>query len=261
MSLSKSAGWRVGLAVAALALPQALFAADFHWQGRLAPGRVLQVYGVNGGIHASSAAGDEATVEAVKKAKRSDPESVEIKVIEHAEGVTICAVYPGREGEANDCQPGGKGRMNVRDNDVSVEFTVQVPAGVRFVAKTVNGGIEAKGLSGDVDANTVNGGVSVDTAGEAHAQTVNGGITAALGRADGKGPLKFSTVNGGITVDLPASIGAEVKAQTVNGAIQTDFGLTVTGGVVGKKLQGTIGGGGRSLELNTVNGSIQVRKR
>jgi hypothetical protein len=32
--------------------------------------------------------------------------------------------------------------MNVRDNDVNGEFRVSVPAGVRFVGRTVNGGIE-----------------------------------------------------------------------------------------------------------------------
>src|SRR6185436_5144736 len=182
MSLSSRAGWRVGLAAVALALPQYLSAADFHWQGHLGSGRVLEIYGVNGAVRATAASGDQATVDAVKKARKSDPESVEIKVVEHEKGVTVCAVYPNRDGEANECRPGGGGRNKVQDNDVTVDFTVQVPAGVRL-----------------------------------DAQTVNGGITAALGRADGTGPLNFQTVNGGITIDLPASIGADVRAQTVNG--------------------------------------------
>jgi len=261
MKFRNRTGWRVALAAAVLAAPALASAADFHWSGRLAAGQVLEIYGVNGGIHATAAPGDQAVVEAAKKARRSDPESVEIKVVEHAKGVTVCAVYPNRDGEANECRPGGGGRNKVQDNDVTVDFTVQVPAGVRLAANTVNGGVEAKGLSGDVDAKTVNGSVSVDTAGEAHAQTVNGGITAALGRADGTGPLNFQTVNGGITIDLPASIGADVRAQTVNGGIETDFPLTVTaGGFSGRKVNGKIGGGGRTLDLQTVNGSIRLRK-
>ena len=102
------------------------------------------------------AAGDRVEVTAVKKARRSDPASVQIKVVEHAGGVTICAVYPTREGRApNECRPGEAGRMSAQDNDVNVIFTVSVPAGVGFVARTVNGGVEADGLTGDVDAHTV----------------------------------------------------------------------------------------------------------
>ena len=88
--------------------------------------------------------------------------------------------------------------MSVRDNDVNVEFRVKVPAGVRFVGRTVNGGIEASGITADAEAHTVNGGVTLDATGTARAETVNGGITARLGSADWTGTLKLKTVNGGI---------------------------------------------------------------
>ena len=74
------------------------------------------------------------------------------------------------------------------------------------------------------------------------------------------GPLSFKTVNGGITVELPASVAADVHAETVNGGIETDFPLTVKGKCVGRRIDGTIGAGGRRLELETVNGSITLRK-
>ena len=66
--------------------------------------------------------------------------------------------------------------MSANENDVSVRFTVRVPAGVRFVARTVNGDVAAEGLTGDVQATTVNGGVRLSTAGQADAETVNGSI-------------------------------------------------------------------------------------
>ena len=46
----------------------------------------------------------------------------------------------------------------------------------------------------------------------------------------------------------------------MNGDIETDFPLTVTGKISRRKLEGTIGGGGRLLELSTVNGGIELRK-
>jgi hypothetical protein len=249
------------VAAAVGALGPAASADDFRWQGRVAPGKTVEVKGVNGGIEAEAASGGEVEVTATKSARRSDPDSVEIKVVEHADGVTVCAVYPGRSGgSANSCAPGEGGRMEVRDNDVQVEFQVRVPAGVHFVGRTVNGGIEARRLPSDAAVYTVNGGIDVEAAGLVRAQTVNGGIKAALGRADWQGGLEFRTVNGGITLDLPEDVGAEVRAATVNGDISTDFPLTVQGRFNRRRVNGTLGGGGRELSLETVNGSIQLRK-
>ena len=249
-------GGAVASLVASLAIAQ-----DFEWKGSLKPGQTLEIKGINGGIHAKGGAGAAALVTAVKKARRSDPASVQIKPVEHAGGVTICAVYPTPPGSpANECAPGEGGRMNSKDNDVQVEFTVQVPEGVRFVGRTVNGGIEASGITADAEARTVNGGVVLDATGTARAETVNGGITARLGRTDWSGALKLKTVNGGIEMTMPEGLSADVKASTVNGDIQTDFPLTVTGKISRRKLEGTIGSGGRLLELETVNGGIELRK-
>jgi DUF4097 and DUF4098 domain-containing protein YvlB len=150
--------------------------------------------------------------------------------------------------------------MNTHDNDVRVDFTVRVPAGVRFIGKTVNGAVAATSLASDVEARTVNGGIHISTTGLANAETVNGSIVAALGRARWSDVLEFRTVNGGITLDLPATLSAEVRANTVNGDIVTDFPLTVTGRVGPRHLRGTIGTGGRELALTTVNGTIRLRK-
>ena len=150
--------------------------------------------------------------------------------------------------------------MSTRDNDVEVHFTVKVPAGVALAARTVNGEVEATGLEGDVDATTVNGSIQVSTSGRAQAETVNGSIRASAGRSDWSGDAAFKTVNGSITLTLPSSTSADVRAGTVNGDIETDFALTVTGKFSRRRLNGTIGGGGHTLEMETVNGSIRLRK-
>jgi hypothetical protein len=247
------------VATLALAGPAPAAEEDFHWQGQVAAGDTIEIKGVNGAIVATGTTGGQVEVTAVKKGRRSDPKDVKIDVVPHAGGVTICAVYPS-EGTPNECQPGKGGRMKVRDNDVNVRFDVKVPAGVRFVGRTVNGGIDAHGIAADAEAETVNGGVNVDAAGTARATTVNGGITARLGRADWDGTLALKTVNGGIDVFLPGGLSADVKASTVNGEIDTDFPLTVHGKIGRHRIEGTIGGGGRLLELETVNGGIELRK-
>jgi putative adhesin len=259
----RSRSLRVAAVAAAFAAGAASLARaqDFTWEGRVAQGQAVEVKGTNGDVKAGPAAGDRVEVTAVKKARRSDPASVQVQVVEHAGGVTICAVYPTPAGQApNECRPGERGRMSVQDNDVNVSFTVRVPAGVRFIGRSVNGAIDADGLTGDVEAHTVNGGVRVSTAGTVQAETVNGSITATVGRANGTAALRFKTVNGSIAVDLPASASAEVRAATVNGDIQSDFPLAGQTRVSRRRLSGTIGGGGRPLELDTVNGSIRIRQ-
>jgi hypothetical protein len=229
---------------------------EWTWSGRVAAGRTLEIRGVNGDVSAEAASSDQVEVRARKHGRDDDPDDVRIEVVEHGGGVTICAVYPGRN---NRCEPGG-GRMNVRDNDVEVDFTVRVPRGVRFEGNTVNGGIEALDLAGPVELNTVNGGVRLETSsGDAEANTVNGSITATV-RALGERPLSFQTVNGGITVSLPAGLDADLDAETVNGSIDSDFPIQVQGRMNPRELHGRIGNGGRALELETVNGSIRLRR-
>jgi DUF4097 and DUF4098 domain-containing protein YvlB len=251
----------VGAAAVALAvaLPAAGAEGTFSWSGTVAKGKSVEIKGVNGGIEATGTTQAEVSLTATKKGKKSDPSEVKIEVVEHAGGVTICAVYPST-GQPNECKPGEGGRMKVKKNDVNVSFKVKIPAGVQFVGRTVNGGITARGIEADAEAHTVNGGVEIEAAGTARAETVNGGITARFGRADWDGALKLKTVNGGIHVYLPASAAVDVKAGTVNGDIETDFPLTVKGKIGRRRLEGSIGGGGPLLEMETVNGGIELKE-
>jgi hypothetical protein len=246
-------------AAAATARPATTQDADFRWRGRLDQGQTIEIRGVLGDLHVERATGNEVEVVAVKRARRSDPEDVTIEVVPHDDGVTICAVYPSRRRDRpNDCRPGG-GRSSTHDNDVNVRWTVRVPAGVRLDGHTVNGDVDARDLASDVTVSTVNGSVEVSTSGTAEGSTVNGSVRASMGRADWTGTMRFKTVNGGITVEIPGDLDAEVEAATVNGGIETDFPITVRGRFTSKRMNGTIGRGGRTLELETVNGSIRLR--
>ena len=115
---------------------------DFRWHGKIGAGQSIEIKGVNGSIHAVPARGEEVEVTAVKRGRRSDPADVTIQILEHAGSVTICALYPSHHsGRSNECAPGDEGRMDTQNNDVDVEFTVQVPPGVRFIGRTVNGAV------------------------------------------------------------------------------------------------------------------------
>ena len=245
-----------------LLLPTVLAAqTDFHWSGTLAAGKRLEIKGVNGSIHATAASGTTASVTARKHGRRSDPDEVRIVVDTTADAITICAVYPTpRNAERdNDCEAGGHWHSNTENNDVVVDFTIAVPAGVEFMGETVNGDVNATGLGGNTDVRTVNGSIDVSTTGHAEAATVNGSIRAQMGKADWD-EAEFRTVNGGITLTLPADLNTEVEATTVNGDLDSDWPVTVTGKWGPRRMRGTIGKGGRKLSLDTVNGDIELKK-
>jgi DUF4097 and DUF4098 domain-containing protein YvlB len=90
---------------------------------------------------------------------------------------------------------------------------------------------------------------------------VNGSVDATIGRNDWDGSLDLETVNGGVTLRVPAGLNADLRASTVNGSVTTDFPVTVQGAMSPRQLRGRIGNGGRTLELKTVNGSIEIRKQ
>ena len=235
---------------------------DFEWRGVLDRGQTIEIQGVNGDVEAVPSGDDAVHVVADRHARRDDPMSVRIEVVEHDGGVTICAVYPtpSNTRRENECRPGG-GRNNVGRNDVRVDFIVRVPAGVRFHGHTVNGEMEARGMQADVKASTVNGAVEVETTGFAEASTVNGSITCRLGSSDFDEDVEFETVNGSITIEMPEGLDADFRASTVNGSIDSDFPILVTGKVSRRSLSGQIGDGGPELRLSTVNGSIRIRRR
>lgn len=242
------------LASVVTALHGAVGTDTFHWSGRVPVGQSLEIRGLNGSIHAEPAPGDQVDVVAYRNGRQIDPAEIQVRVVEHDGGVTICAVSSSASGSASECSA----EAGAAQGDASVDFTVRVPKGIRFVARTVNGLVEANALEADTEAHTVNGNLRLNTAGAAQGETVNGSIVASVGRITG--PLSFSTVNGAITVEMPAGAAAEVHANTVNGRILTEFPLALGALPTGKHADGPIGRGGPALKIATVNGSISLRR-
>jgi hypothetical protein len=236
---------------------------DFSWDGRITNGRWLYVRNLNGSIRVERSTGDRAEVTAVKRSRRGNPEDVRIetKRLGGDDGdVIICAFWV----ENASCDEDGYRTRDEyhrgRNNDTSVEFTVKLPAGVRLGVSTVNGGVEVSGATAEVRASTVNGRVSAaSSGGPVNASTVNGDIDVRM-RELGTGDLEYSTVNGSIEIEVPANLDADLDMRTVNGSLSADFPITVQGRVNPRRMRATIGKGGRRLRLETVNGSVELRK-
>jgi DUF4097 and DUF4098 domain-containing protein YvlB len=167
--------------------------------------------------------------------------------------------------------------------------------------RTSNGAVHLTDVKGDADVETSNGGIDIDNqegnlrlhtsnghikaearGGRFEAETSNGSVEARLAdlssswpvrvessnghidlSVDGKVPdMRVTTTNSAIELRLPGSASARLIASTSHGDINSDFDLTTHGGTISKDhLEGDIGGGGRSVELNTSNSSIRIRKR
>jgi DUF4097 and DUF4098 domain-containing protein YvlB len=235
-------------------------ARDFHWTGKLAPDQTVEIKNFNGKIEAH---GDSSTDQIEVTAEKIGPnaDQVRIEVVPHAEGITICAIYPGGSTGATTgpCEPGQKWHVNSHNAKVKVNFTVHLPSNLRFAADSVNGAITAEDMGRFVRAESVNGSVRVSTKQWAELSSVNGSIEGSMGAADWTGTLKISTVNGSIDLKMPAEFNADVHFSSVNGHLNSDFPLTVNGSLSGHRLEGRIGNGGRKLILDTVNGSVRLK--
>jgi DUF4097 and DUF4098 domain-containing protein YvlB len=244
----------------ALAQNSSSTANPFHWKGTLAAGKTLAIKNINGDITAEGTPGDQVEITANKSGEGAD--QVRIDVVQDSDGIAVCAIYPNSD---STCTSDGNWHSNSHGDrhQAQVNFTVHLPQNVHLAAHNVNGGVHAKNLGEIAEATSVNGSVDVTTSGWAHLSSVNGSVTGHFGRADWDDGLNISTVNGNITLALPADTSTEVEFQSVNGRLKTDLPLTIqssSGSFGPKHVRGTIGGGGRQLKLNTVNGSVNLEK-
>lgn len=233
----------------------------FEWAGRVEAGRVVHVRNMNGAVRVERGGG-EVEITARKRWRRGDPERVRIEMQREGGDVVVCALWD----DGGRCQADGyraRSRSDRRrgdDGDVSVEFTVRVPEGVRLDLQTVNGALEIEGATATVRARTTNGSIrAASLGGPVTARTVNGSITVSMGHM-GSADLSYETVNGSVTLELPADVNAELHASTVNGGIQSDFPLTVQGRVNPRRVNARLGSGGPRLEVKTVNGGVRLRR-
>ncbi|HWZ60454.1 MAG TPA: DUF4097 family beta strand repeat-containing protein [Gemmatimonadaceae bacterium] len=238
----------------------------FHWTGPVATGHWLRVRNLSGAIHVEQSTSNQVEVDAEKTGRHGDPTT--IRFVAQRTGadsgdMLICALW----GDESSCDADGYHShshhhgWNSDDNDLSVRFTVRLPAGVNIGVSTVNGGVIVDGATAQVDARTVNGTVEASTlGGPVAASTVNGDVEVHMTNTGHATDLEYSTVNGSVTVTLPTKLDADVDLSTVNGSVQSDYPLTLEGRIDPKHLHGTIGAGGLHIHARTVNGQIELRK-
>ena len=294
---------RIALAIAAVAMIPAGLPAQGElssprevFRGEVPSGSWLRIRSMKGDIQVRETSGRTAVVRAVRGRGTSRSVSeVRFEVKRDGSNVTVCSIYP----ETRECDAEGyesESRRGDRQQG-SIDFTVELPRGVKLVAatgngdvsvrdaggevdassgngeiavvgadgrvnaSTGNGDVEVSGARGDVEASSGNGDITVGTSmGPVTASTGNGRINVRMATLSAPGDMSFSTGNGSIDIALPANLSADVIAHVSLRNFETDFPMQLPGRFSGRQIEGRIGQGGRRIRLSTGNGNITLRK-
>ncbi len=239
----------------------------FHWSQPLPPGSRLYVRDLNGDVHVTRATGTVAQVSASKHWSRGRENDVHFVTNRIGNDVYVCALW-GSGGRCDDRgYSTGHGSiwrifsLRRHNTDMRVDFTVALPSGVAVDVLSMNGAADITGASTDVVAKLVNGSITAHTAGGAlRLETVNGSITASVDSVNSDGPYRFATVNGSVSVAFPQTLQGSVILATVTGRVESDFPLGTSIRPDARTVRGSLGTANRTVSLQTVNGSVMLKK-
>jgi DUF4097 and DUF4098 domain-containing protein YvlB len=148
----------------------------------------------------------------------------------------------------------------------NANLMIQVPFKTSMQIRCTNcSDLRVEGIEGDIDVNTVNGGIRLlNVSGSVLAHSLNQGVTAIIDKVDPNKAMSFSSMNGSLDCTFPANLKANVRMRTANGKIHTDFDVRLNGGEairMDRGISGTINGGGPEIVFKAFNGSIHIRKK
>ena len=130
---------------------------------------------------------------------------------------------------------------------------------------TVSGDVTLAGGAGVVRAGSVSGGVVIDEGAFSRAElgTVNGDVIFRAGLRKG-GRFSAETVNGDMDVEFAGDVSARIEVETFNGAIRNCFGpepQRTSKYTPGLELSFTEGKGDGRVEISTMNGDVSLCKK
>ena len=146
-------------------------------------------------------------------------------------------------------------------NRSEVRFKLRVPTGASLKKiDVINSDVTVSGVKGQVSLDSINGELKADgLTGGGTFGSVNGSIHVSFAKIAAGSKIEFDNVNGSCSVTLPADASFDLDADSVNGGITCDFPIQI--GSSGRRhLKGSINGGGTKVVLDSVNGSLRVRK-
>jgi DUF4097 and DUF4098 domain-containing protein YvlB len=237
----------------------------------------LDVSNIAGDIVVSRGNGNEATVEIVKTARARTAEEAR----EMLRLVQVEADERNARGEIRTRYPTAPRMRAGRGNNinVTVAFTITVPAGTRLTVKSVSGSVTITDIKGDISAESISGSVSLANAARiSSAKAVSGDVSIADTNAEGSldagsisgnvilkrvrgSRLNVGSVSGNITLEDVSS--ERIDAQSVSGNVEFSGPLAKNGRYDVKSHAGDVrlaiaGGTGFELDANSFSGSVRA---
>jgi DUF4097 and DUF4098 domain-containing protein YvlB len=123
----------------------------------------------------------------------------------------------------------------------------------------VNGTVAVEKISGSLQVESTNGNVDCrEILGDCEVALVNGQIECDVVLPI-EGSCGLTTVNGNIILAIPDTTSSQLEAKLTNGSVSIS-GLQIKNMVSSRtSVSGTLGNGGGSIQLTTVNGNIEVQ--
>src|SRR3954470_18468753 len=158
---------------------------------------------------------------------------------------------------------GGSGFISLKS--VQGEISLEKAKG-RIEVRAVNEGIRLADISGDLSAESTNGGIMLDRIDSANVDlyTVNGNISYD-GAIKDKGLYRLTTHNGLIAMPIAERANITLSARTYNGGIRSSFTLPAPAADQNserrnKRVNLTLGNGSAHVELESFSGTIALRR-
>ena len=253
------------VAVCAVALTMAVAGAaqDFSKKYELGAGGHINIHSVSGDVKITGYNGSAVLVTAVKKGR--DRDLVEVEDLSTGDRIELRSRY------AEHC-----------NCEASINFTVQVPRGVKYSfdkISSASGDIKISGVTGDINGRSASGDVTIEEAegsinassasgdvrvrravGTVNAHSASGDVEVDLAGIAGTGGMEFTSASGNVRVKAPADLDADVDMSCTSGDLKTDFALAVNEPEHGSRrsAHGRLGSGSRTLRIRSASGSVSL---
>ncbi|HJQ22771.1 MAG TPA: DUF4097 family beta strand repeat-containing protein [Blastocatellia bacterium] len=238
-------------------------AQDFSKKYELGAGGHINIHSVSGDVTITGYNGSAVLVTATKKGR--DRDMVEIEDLSTGDRVELRSRYP----EQCNCE-------------ASINFTVQVPRGVKYSfdkISSASGDIKISGVTGDINGRSASGDVTIEevegsisassasgdvrvrkAVGTVNARSASGDVEVDLAGVVGTSNMEFTSASGDVRVKAPADLDADVEMSCISGNLKTDFALSVNEPEHGSRrsAHGRLGSGSRTLRIRSSSGSVSL---
>ena len=175
----------------------------------------LDLSNIAGDIVVTRGSGNAVTLEIVKTARGQDAAAmlplVTVDIIERGNRAEVQTRYP----DSDELHR----RLNRRNINVDVSFTIVAPANTRLVLKSISGSISVKDIAGSLTLESTSGSVTVANAGRAvTAKSISGDVEALDTKIDGR--LEAGTISGTVRVRRTSARGLTLSS--VSGAVEIE---------------------------------------